>query len=681
MEFINPGFLYGLFALAIPVIIHLFNFRRFRKVYFTNVKFIEELKQETQKQSRLRHLLILLMRMLAIAALVLAFAQPFIPVDQVKKDVNSGSTVSVYVDNSFSMQAESGKGTMLDEAKEKALEVASAYKGSDLFQLLTNDFEGRHQRVVSRDEFINMVEDVMISPVVRTFGEVLARQEEVFSDNAIGEKASYFISDFQKSSLGKLKASMDSNLLQYIVPLQAVNANNLYIDSCWFLSPVQQIGQHVKLKVRVKNSSDIDYEKIPVKLEVNGIQKALASLDIAHNSSTEVELPFRSNESGIQEAVVSISDFPIGFDDKFYFSWYVAPLVKVLCINQNKENIFIDAVLGNDSAFLFQNVPVSQIDYSSFPQYQFIVLNELKSVSSGLEAEIINFVEDGGNILVLPAEKPDFENYKSFLTSMHCNYYISGDTSKTKISYINLEHPLYDDVFDEIPENIDLPVVFNRFVISGQTRSRQEVLLRLQDGNAFLSVQYVGTGKVYLSAVPFDPGFSNFPHHAIFVPTIYKMAVSSAMTNELYYMIGEKEMISIRHAGLQGDDILRIRQVSSGFEFIPGQLRVNGHVDLNMHGQILYAGNYLLERGENTLKALSFNYNRNESEMVFYSADELKEMAESGEMKGVHVLDAGTKFFSKTVRELNQGKRLWRWFVVFALVFLAIEILLLRRRG
>jgi len=131
MEFINPGFLYGLFALAIPVIIHLFNFRRFRKVYFTNVKFIEELKQETQKQSKLRHLLILLMRMLAITALVLAFAQPFIPVDKAKKNVNSGSIVSVYVDNSFSMQAESGKGTLLDEAKDKALDVASAYKSSD----------------------------------------------------------------------------------------------------------------------------------------------------------------------------------------------------------------------------------------------------------------------------------------------------------------------------------------------------------------------------------------------------------------------------------------------------------------------------------------------------------------------------------------------------------------------
>ena len=89
MQFVNPLFLFGLFAIAIPVIIHLFNFRKFQKVYFTNVDFIEELKQQTQKQSQLKHLLVLLLRILAIASLVFAFAQPYIPVTEndVKQDL------------------------------------------------------------------------------------------------------------------------------------------------------------------------------------------------------------------------------------------------------------------------------------------------------------------------------------------------------------------------------------------------------------------------------------------------------------------------------------------------------------------------------------------------------------------------------------------------------------------
>jgi len=128
MEFVNPGFLYGLFAIAIPILIHLFNFRRFKKVYFTNVKFIRELKQQTQKQSKLKHLLVLLMRVLAIVSLVLAFAQPYIPQAENVIKPNEQNALSIYIDNSFSMQAESEQSILLENAKEKARDVASVFK-------------------------------------------------------------------------------------------------------------------------------------------------------------------------------------------------------------------------------------------------------------------------------------------------------------------------------------------------------------------------------------------------------------------------------------------------------------------------------------------------------------------------------------------------------------------------
>ena len=64
MLFANPVFLIALTALGIPVIIHLYNFRRYKKIYFTNVRFIAEIKQESKNRSQLKHLLILLMRLL-----------------------------------------------------------------------------------------------------------------------------------------------------------------------------------------------------------------------------------------------------------------------------------------------------------------------------------------------------------------------------------------------------------------------------------------------------------------------------------------------------------------------------------------------------------------------------------------------------------------------------------------
>src|SRR5438128_4331517 len=104
MQFTYPEFLFALSALSIPIIIHLFNFRRFKKIAFTNVRFLKEIKQDTRSRSRLKHLLILLSRLLAVTFLVLAFAQPFIPAN--KNNIVGGTrNVGIYLDNSFSMDA------------------------------------------------------------------------------------------------------------------------------------------------------------------------------------------------------------------------------------------------------------------------------------------------------------------------------------------------------------------------------------------------------------------------------------------------------------------------------------------------------------------------------------------------------------------------------------------------
>ena len=109
MIFANPIFLWGLLALLIPIAVHFFNFRRYRKVYFSNVERLMEVKSEKRRVKELRRWLVLLMRCLAIAALVLAFAQPTLPGSE---QLQSGTTaVSVYVDNSFSMENSGSNGS------------------------------------------------------------------------------------------------------------------------------------------------------------------------------------------------------------------------------------------------------------------------------------------------------------------------------------------------------------------------------------------------------------------------------------------------------------------------------------------------------------------------------------------------------------------------------------------
>src|SRR5579872_842805 len=196
MHFLFPAFLFALAALAIPVIIHLFNFRRYQKVYFSNVQFLKEIQEQQASRRNLKELLILASRLLAIFFLVLAFARPFIPG---KNAASSGKqqVVSIFVDNSYSMETLNKEGSLLDEAKRRAKEIASAYGINDRFQLLTQDFEGKHQRLLSRDEFNDAVDAVKISPQSRNLQQIINRQQSLLTMQPGASRSVYIISDFQ----------------------------------------------------------------------------------------------------------------------------------------------------------------------------------------------------------------------------------------------------------------------------------------------------------------------------------------------------------------------------------------------------------------------------------------------------------------------------------------------------
>src|SRR6195952_2084741 len=185
MHFLYPAFLFALLSLVIPVIIHLFNFRRYQKVYFSNVQFLKEIQEQQASRRNLKERLILASRLLAIFFLVLAFARPYIPG---KNAANAGKlqTVSIFVDNSYSMQTINREGTLLDEAKRRAKEIASAYSINDSFQLLTQDFEGKHQRLLSRDEFNDAVDAVKISPQSRSLQQIITRQQSLLDMHKSG---------------------------------------------------------------------------------------------------------------------------------------------------------------------------------------------------------------------------------------------------------------------------------------------------------------------------------------------------------------------------------------------------------------------------------------------------------------------------------------------------------------
>lgn len=682
MSFTYPAFLLALSALAIPVIIHLFNFRKFKTVYFSNIRFLKEVKQETQAKSKLKHILVLISRLLFITFLVLAFAQPFIPV-QNKKVIPGEKAISIFIDNSFSMDAVNKNGTLLDEAKKNALEIISAYKPSDRFQLFTNDFLGKHQRIVNKEEFTEMLDEIKISPATRRLSDITSRSFDVLAQSGSKSKTLFVLSDFQKSNTDFNRVKNDSSITIDLLPLKAAEKSNIYIDTCWFETPARQFNQVEKLHVRIKNVSDKDLENNSIKLFINNIQKTPGSFNAEKNAETEVVLSFASRDAGVQHCRIELNDYPVTFDDKFYFSFEVTKTIPVLCINSTgpeTESPYINKLLGADSLFLLKNVYENQLDYSTLSSNSLIILNELKSISSGLSQELKRFLDNGGSVLIFPGKDADLNSYKEFSVLTRSNYFEKLDTINTKVDRINLDDEIYRDVFEKrnfSSGNLDLPKVSSHYSFSKNTRNNEEYLLKLQDGDVFLSRNSVGKGKLYQCSSGLNNDFSNFGKHAIFVPTLYKIAMYSVSSQPLFYTIGNFETIQTRKT-ITGESVYHIKNLNGNFDIIPEHKVNETGTEIMVHDQIVEAGNYNLFADKELAMGVSFNFNRRESDLNCYTEEQLKEAITQNNLANFNVLENKDQNLTHTLTVIDQGKKLWKICLILALLFLAAEVLLLR---
>jgi hypothetical protein len=687
MKFVNPHFLYALFALAIPIIIHLFNFRKSKRVFFTNNRFLKEVQHDTRAKNKLKHLLILACRLLALIFLVAAFAQPYWPRENGATRTGD-KVVSVYIDNSFSMDAVGKSGTLLDEAKKNAKEIAAAYKPSDRFQLLTNDFEGRHQRLVNREEFLELVDEVQSSPVVRTLSEVTKRQQDAINTSEgiqTGNKVAFLISDFQKSISDFSSIKTDTTIRFHPVQTEAQNRNNISVDSVWFPSPVRQLSSTESLRIRLKSHSDVAVENAPLRLYLNG-QSIPGSFSIGPNGTIDTVIHFMVRETGLQNGMIEIIDYPVTFDDKFYFSYGVSKSIPILAVNPALENNsvtgnnydYLKSLFGTDSAFAFTETDENKIDYSALGNYSFILLNSLNSISSGLSSELKKFVDNGGSVFVFPGDNLDLQSYKDFLTPLGVNSFEKRDTVTTVVDKLNYTHPLYQGVFEKTSGNIDLPSVYDHYKISSGTRTTQEELMRLRNGDLFAGSFRSGKGTVYLCAVPLNDAWSNLPRHALFVPTLYQAALFSQPQQQLFYTIGSNENIDLGDINLVGENVFHLSEPTKNFDIIPAQSVIDGHTILDVHRQITQPGNYFVTFGKDQLSGIAFNYNRKESDLSTLEPSQIDTSCVAAGLKNFSRIENDKKGLTAALTEIDYGVRLWKNCIWLTLFFLLMEILIIR---
>lgn len=679
MNFVNPYFLFGLFAILIPVFIHLFNFRRYKTAYFSNVKLLQNILLKTKRESQLQHLIVLLFRILGIAALVFAFAQPYIPIN--KEQPEGGKLVTLFVDNSYSMEANSTEGSLLQEAIDASKNIVNAFNFSDEFILITNDFSAKESRILTKEEILNLLDEITISTHQKNLQEIVAFQDNITTYSNKNHRLNYYVSDFQRNQFDFSQWEVPENSDAFILQMPAKQINNIGIDSCWFSSPVFMLGQQVVLSIRVHNYGENDIEKLPVKLFINGQQRAMAAINLKAGTYADYPISYNITSTGVQQGTLQIDDAPITFDDDFYFVYHVMESSPVVVINpKNQQNRYLRALYQKDSVFTYLEMPEDQIDYAAFENTNLIVLNELSGISSGLGTELKNFVEKGGNLLILPSENLIQPEWQSFLTGLGSGYFNGLKEQSLKVERINNESVYFKGSLLESREAVDKPVVTKYFEIAKGSSASTEEIMTLENGEPLLTSYKIGSGKVFLSAVGMNDHFGQAHKHALFFIPLHNIGIMQQIQNKIYNIIGEDELLTVSKKSLHSEDLFIINSLQDDFEFIPEQRSAGNETILYLHAQIQTPGFYQISKSGEVAGVVAFNADRRESDLNYYSEKELRELSKA-EGGAFELIEGNPKNLTDQIAQVMKGKALWRYFILISLGCFLVEILLLRFWG
>lgn len=665
MKFLYPNFLWALLFVAIPIIIHLFYFRRYKRVLFSNTKFLQEVKEEKATKNKLKHLLVLLSRILTIIFLVLAFAQPFLPKN--KQSSLSEKLISVYLDNSFSMQAE-GQGYLLfDEAKNLAKKIIDSYSENNKFQILTNDFEAKHQRIVSKAEALTLVDELIVGPAIQDKSRVKEKQD-LSAKNFEGQVVLYQLSDFQ---LGNGLAEADSTNFLNLVRFEPSNLRNISIEELSMESPVQLLGQNNKLLVKLSNQSN-EEQSGSFQMILNGVPKSLGNYTIPPKDFVIDTLSFTINQEGWNQGQITLNDYPLSFDDDYYFSFYVENQMEVYCIYEGNAEKYPKAVFAGNEQVNFKSSSSKAIDYNLIKDQHLLILSELNSISTGLSEAIKLFLEQGGQVYIIPSSEINLASYNQFLASLSFGTWSPKKNENKKLSQLNLEHELVQGIFEEAPSKLEMATINSIYPLS---KSLQQInILSFADGASFVTAGNFGRGTVYLQNGSLNKADNNFAEQAIFAPLVFKMAILGLKNHYLSFWIDANTGILLKKSPKNSESLLSLRR--EAVEIIPQKSIYNGELMLNIPGNNLLSGHYTVENKEEAyLAKVSLNYKRSESQLAYYSKEEMEQYYLN---TGVQILENNLAAINENIKDLEDGKSFWKLCLILALIFLAFEVILLR---
>jgi hypothetical protein len=636
MQFKHPEILYFLFLLVIPILVHLFQLRRFKIEYFTNVKLLKELQIQTRKSAEIKKWLLLATRLLLLTCLILAFAQPFF---EAKDTTNKGNELVILVDNSFSMQAKGAKGELLKRSIQELLEELPE---NQQFSLLTNSevFWDTDIKSIQKE-----LQNLSYSSLPFQL-DYLINQVEIKKKNT--KKDYVIITDAIQSESKKALDLAENNVVYFIQP-EAQNKTNISIYKV-LISNV--LDQFYELKITLKAFGETENE---VPLSVFSNNKAIAKT-IAKFESATTEIAITIPKTDFH-GTVSIEDNSLSYDNKYYISISKPKKANIIAIGTSDKNNFLSRIFTTEE-FDFINTDLTTLDYNQIENQDAIILNELEDLPIALGTTLKSFYEKGGSIVLIPNTKNTTSQLNTFAKNFGGFGYSKLLTSGKQITKINFDHPLYQTVFEKKVTNFQYPNTKESLGLSGVT-----TILQYEDNSVFVGSTTNRLGTFYAFSAPINKQNSNFQNAPLIVPTFYNMGQNQGKTGINAYTIGENENL-ILETSLAKDEVVSIQK--EGYGFIPMQQLLNTKCKLSFGDYPEVAGNFDVMKGKKSLKKISFNYPRTESNLTQVSTTNFENFTKINNISTA----------LNDIASERTSNEIWKWFIFATLLLLITELLI-----
>jgi len=605
MGFANPAALWGLLALSVPILVHLFDFRRSVTVAYSDVRILKNLVQQQSSTRNLKRWILLLIRCLLIILVTLAFAKPYLGASP---KLGKREAIGIFIDNSPSMSAEGKEGPLLEMAKEAAREVIHGRPADTRYFITCFGNSAPSFRLRSKEEALDVIDQITYTNVSKTISQALEKLKEGLSNSPVNGRKIFLFSDFQKSQWGTL--TNDSSIRILAGVLKAEEQNNLFVDTAWFSTPVLGLNRPVSIIYQIVNEGEEDQKERNIRLKCGNQLLSSGKFSVKAGEKTTDTLSFRPNKAGWQNYSLELDDQPIEFDNRFYLAAQVNRKIPILVVAENSIAQKLSLILNENDGFSTQIVNPGNIPFDRLNSFEAIFLQGITSWSEGLKEALQTFLSQRKSLIYFSGISTQNEGILTEWGIQMGKIQSAANTEK-----IALEDPIFQGVFSKIPQNTRWPNLNQWKTVQGNGVP----LFKTGNGEAWMSRFSVQGGQVFVSGSDLLPGSSDFAQNALFVPFVYQTALQGNASAPPAFRLGQgvKFITSIPYSTQKPLEL-----TSEKDTIIPNQSSFNGNTQLDFSNVPNEPGYYQYK----DVLGLAFNVPTFESQLKFPNQDEINQL-------------------------------------------------------